>query len=98
RCAMLHASRPVHLSWLWLVAGTLLLPFMAWQAVIPLAAWLAPPLLMRFARTQRAVIGLSVGVLVSCLAQMVAWRNDFFGGPANLATYSINLVVGVLFS
>src|SRR5262245_8754640 len=85
-------------SWLWLAGGALLLPLMAWQTVVPLAAWLAPVLLMRFARTQRAASGLLMIVLVSCLAQMVAWRNDFFGGPANLATYSINLIVGVLFS
>ncbi|MEZ4737665.1 MAG: nitrilase-related carbon-nitrogen hydrolase, partial [Caldilineaceae bacterium] len=95
---MFH-PRPIdHRSWFWLVGGALLLPFMAWQTVIPLAAWLAPVLLMRFARTQRVAIGLALVVLVSCVAQMYAWRNNFFGGPANVMTYSLNVVIGVLFS
>ncbi len=38
-------------SWLWLLLGFLLLPFTAWQTVIPLAAWLAPVFLLRFVRT-----------------------------------------------
>jgi apolipoprotein N-acyltransferase len=42
-----------HLAWLWLVVGALLLPFAAWQTVIPLAAWLAPVFLLRFSRTSR---------------------------------------------
>ena len=36
---------------LWLLIGFLFLPFTAWQTVIPLAAWLAPVFLLRFART-----------------------------------------------
>jgi apolipoprotein N-acyltransferase len=39
------------LAWLWLLIGFLLLPFTAWQTVIPLAAWLAPVFLLRFERT-----------------------------------------------
>jgi apolipoprotein N-acyltransferase len=39
------------LAWLWLLIGFLLLPFTAWQNVIPLAAWLAPVFLLRFERT-----------------------------------------------
>jgi apolipoprotein N-acyltransferase len=41
------------LSWLWLLIGFLLLPFTMIQTVIPLAAWLAPVFLLRFARTAR---------------------------------------------
>ena len=95
---MFHPPQLDRRAWFWLVGGALLLPFTAWQTVIPLAAWLAPVLLMRFARTQRAAIGLALVVLVNCVAQMVAWRNDFFGGPANVMTYSLNVVIGVLFS
>jgi apolipoprotein N-acyltransferase len=40
-----------HLAWLWLAIGTLFLSFAAWQTVIPIAAWLAPLFLLRFART-----------------------------------------------
>lgn len=48
RLNSIHADS---LAWLWLLIGFLLLPFTAWQTVIPLAAWLAPVLLLRFART-----------------------------------------------
>jgi apolipoprotein N-acyltransferase len=40
-----------HLAWLWLLVGFMLLPFTFWQTVIPLAAWLAPVFLLRFAHT-----------------------------------------------
>jgi apolipoprotein N-acyltransferase len=39
------------LAWLWLVIGFVLLPFAAYQAVVPLAAWIAPVFLLRFVRT-----------------------------------------------
>ena len=39
------------LPWLWLVIGFVLLPFAAYQAVVPLAAWIAPVFLLRFVRT-----------------------------------------------
>jgi len=42
-----------HVAWLWLLAGAILLPFAAWQTVVPLASWLAPIFLLRFARTSR---------------------------------------------
>jgi apolipoprotein N-acyltransferase len=38
---------------LWLLIGFLLLPFTMIQTVLPLAAWLAPVFLLRFARTAR---------------------------------------------
>jgi apolipoprotein N-acyltransferase len=41
------------LAWFWLVIGALILPFAAWQTVIPLAAWLAPIFLLHFSRTSR---------------------------------------------
>jgi len=85
------------LSWLWLAIGTALLAFTGWQTVIPLAAWLAPIFIMRFARTQRAFVALPVILVASCVATFVAWRNDFFG-PPTLMTYLFIIIVGVLFS
>jgi apolipoprotein N-acyltransferase len=41
------------LSWIWLLCGAVLLPFTAWQTVIPAAAWLAPIFLLRFTRISR---------------------------------------------
>jgi apolipoprotein N-acyltransferase len=40
-----------HQAWVWLLVGFMLLPFTAWQTVIPLAAWLAPVFILRFERT-----------------------------------------------
>jgi apolipoprotein N-acyltransferase len=84
-------------SWLWLVIGAALLPFTGWQTVIPLAAWLAPIFLLRFARTQRLIVALSILPIASCVATFVAWRNDFFG-PPNLTVYIFVIVAGVLSS
>jgi apolipoprotein N-acyltransferase len=85
-----------HWFWLWLVVGAALLPLTGWQAVIPLAAWLAPIFIVRFARTQRISVAILIVPITSCLATIVAWRNDFFGPPSPV-TY-IFIIVGVLFS
>jgi hypothetical protein len=45
-------TRTDRLSWLWLLVGSLFLPFAAYQSVIPLAAWLAPVFLLRFVRAR----------------------------------------------
>jgi apolipoprotein N-acyltransferase len=42
------------ISWLWFAVGAALSPFTILQTTIPLAAWLAPVLLLRFSRTVRA--------------------------------------------
>lgn len=74
-------SRPTNrYSWLWLALGAVLLPFSLFQTVIPLAAWLAPVFLLRFARTQRAVIALPLLGLTGYLAALVALRS-FFPAP-----------------
>ena len=67
------------LSWLWLAVGLALLPFSTVHAELPLAAWLAPIVILRFARTQSMRLGLPVVVLVSGAALAFAWR-DFFPG------------------
>lgn len=64
-------------AWIPLLIGALLLPFAQLQTTVPLAAWLAPVLLLRFARTARARMWLPVLVLVTCLAQTVALRGIF---------------------
>jgi apolipoprotein N-acyltransferase len=59
------------MSWLWLALGAALLPFTLMQTTIPLAAWLAPLLLLRFSRTVRArwaVPGLAVAGALSTYA------------------------------
>lgn len=60
------------MSWPWLVLGAALLPFTTFQWVIPAAAWLAPILLLRFARTQRARVALPVLAVVGYGATLVA--------------------------
>jgi len=62
------------LSWLWLLIGAALLPFTQLQTVLPLAAWLAPVFLLRFARTQRAWLALPVLGLAQYVATVIALR------------------------
>ena len=64
-------------SWVWLGLGAALLPFTIFQTVVPIAAWLAPIFLLRFARTQRARVALPVLVLVGYGATAVALRGFF---------------------
>ena len=79
-----HAGRAVdRLSWLWLAIGAILLPFTAWQTVLPLAAWLAPVVLMRFVRAQRAAVGLPVVAIVSSAAVVISFRNELVPAPAH---------------
>jgi apolipoprotein N-acyltransferase len=62
-------------AWLWLLIGAALLPFAQFQTVLPLAAWLAPVFLLRFARTQRLWIAILGLVLAHYAATVVAMRN-----------------------
>lgn len=58
RPATAEASPPPAASggggWLWLLLGSALLPFTIVQTMIPLAAWLAPIVLLRFSRLTRS--------------------------------------------
>ena len=65
-------------SWIWLLVGTMLLPFANLQTLIPVAAWLAPVFLLRFSRSQRLLIGLPVLAGAMYCALLVGLRNDFF--------------------
>jgi apolipoprotein N-acyltransferase len=83
-------------SWVWLLVGAALLPVTNLQTLVPVAAWLAPVFLLRFVRTQRAVVGLPVVALVTCLAMLVALRNGFFpvGGGVGFALFIAALGLG----
>src|SRR5262245_14208539 len=61
-------------SWLWLLIGAALLPFVTIQTEMPLAAWLAPVFLIRFARTRRASVGLPAVALACVGALTIACR------------------------
>jgi apolipoprotein N-acyltransferase len=90
-----RSDRPAdRLAWLWLAFGLALLPFSTVHAELPLAAWLAPIFVLRFARTQRMRIGLPVVVLVSGAALAFAWR-DMFPFPIGSI---IGLTYGLAFS
>ncbi len=65
------------LTWLWLAIGALLLPWTQFQTIVPLAAWIAPILLLRFLRTQRTRIALPGLALIHYLAAVVALRGVF---------------------
>ncbi len=87
-------SQSDRLSWLWLVIGIALLPFSTVHAELPIAAWLAPIFVLRFARTQRMRVGIPVVVVVSAAALAFAWR-DMFAFPIGSL---IGLTYGLAFS
>jgi len=87
---MTHPAR----SWLCLAIGLALMPFSTVHAEVPLAAWLAPIFVMRFARTQSIRLGIPIVVLVSGVALALAWR-DFFPSPAGLI---VGFAYGLAFS
>jgi apolipoprotein N-acyltransferase len=77
------------LAWLWLLIGFSLLPFTAWQSVIPLAAWLAPIFLLRFARTcGRGRTALPLVFLAYLAGSVIANR----GMPFNLFGFLGNVL------
>jgi len=63
--------QPPASSYLWLAIAAVFLLFSNGRWVIPLAAWLFGPLMMRFLRTQRPVRGLSLGVITFVLAGLI---------------------------
>jgi len=77
------------LAWLWLLIGFILLPFMTWQTVIPLAAWFAPVFLLRFARTSRRTsLALPFIFIAYVAANLIAGR----GLPFNLLGFIGNVL------
>jgi apolipoprotein N-acyltransferase len=94
---------PSHrLAWLWLLVGFALLPFTFWQNVIPLAAWLAPVFVLRFARTSgRPRLVLPLIFLVYAVSIWISLRGTEQGLP--LFEYVAGLLVlpvskGLLFA
>jgi len=68
------------LSYLWLLIGAGLLVFSNGRWIIPLAAWLAPVFLMRFARTQPAVKGLGLLLVTNVGIYLISWQGMIPGG------------------
>jgi apolipoprotein N-acyltransferase len=77
------------LTWLWLLIGVQLLPFTAYQCVVPLAAWIAPVFLLRFERT--SVRG-RLALFLIFAAYAAAVLIDMRGGSSR----GIDLVVGLI--
>ena len=76
----LRGLRAGRLIWLWLLVGFVLLPFTIVQTMIPLAAWLAPILLLRFARTaRRASVALPLIFLAQAIGNWIALRGSEVG-------------------
>jgi apolipoprotein N-acyltransferase len=61
-------------AFLWLIVGAGLLLFSNGRWAIPLATWLAPIFLIRFARTQPALKGLGLLLIASVLANLFFWQ------------------------
>ena len=73
----------------------MLLPFGQFQTILPLAAWLAPVFLLRFSRSQRALIALPVLAVVHYLATLFSMRGGLIPGDM-LALYALGGALGVL--
>ena len=73
-----------------------MLPFATLQTLVPIVAWVAPVLLLRFTRTQRPAVSLPVLVVVMSLGSLVALRGGFFpiGGGLDYALLVAGLGVG----
>ncbi|MFY9894247.1 MAG: hypothetical protein WAK63_08945 [Xanthobacteraceae bacterium] len=67
--------RESSLTWLWLLVGFALLPFTMVQTMLPLAAWLAPVFLLRFARiARRTWLALTLIFLAQAISKLIAIR------------------------
>jgi apolipoprotein N-acyltransferase len=82
-------------SWLWLMIGATLIAFASLQPSLPLAAWLAPVFLLRFVRTRRARVGLSLVALAQCVALGINW---YFGMAPNAILAIPGVIVGLLYT
>ncbi len=65
--------------WLWLAVASVLLLFANGRNAVPLAAWLAPVLLLRFVRKQRLIIALPVASVIGALAIRFQFRGALVG-------------------
>jgi apolipoprotein N-acyltransferase len=83
------------LSWLWFIIGAALIAFASLQPSLPLAAWLAPVFLLRFVRTRRARVGLSLIALAQCAALGINW---YIGTTPNAILAISGVIVGLLYT
>lgn len=83
------------LGWLWLIIGAVLIAFASLQPSLPLAAWLAPVFLLRFVRTRRALVGLSLIALTQCVALGINW---YFGTAPSVFLAISGVIVGLLYT
>ena len=83
------------LAWLWLIIGATLIAFASLQPSLPLAAWLAPVFLLRFVRTRRARVGLSLVALAQCVALGINW---YFGTAPTAFLAISGVIVGLLYT
>jgi apolipoprotein N-acyltransferase len=67
-------------AYLWLFVGFGLLLFSNGRWIIPLATWLAPIFLIRFARTQPTLKGLGLLLVANVLANLFFWQGIILGG------------------
>lgn len=71
----LPAAKAGRLTWLWLLLGFVFLPFTIVQTMLPLAAWLAPLFLLRFARTvRRGSLAMLLIFLAHAIGNWIALR------------------------
>ncbi|HEX8488872.1 MAG TPA: nitrilase-related carbon-nitrogen hydrolase, partial [Propionibacteriaceae bacterium] len=82
-------------SWWCLLLAALLLPFANLQTLVPVVAWIAPVLLLRFTRSQRLRVSLPALVLVLALTSLVAIRGGFFPVEGSLGTALLVAGIGV---
>jgi apolipoprotein N-acyltransferase len=82
-------------SWWWVLAGAVLLTFTQFQTIVPVAAWVAPALIMRFTRVQRPRVGLPTVAVVGYVTVLVALRGGVvpFGNPLLYALPGIAMVL-----
>jgi apolipoprotein N-acyltransferase len=90
-----ESTSPGLSSWMWLLAGAVMLPFIQFQTVIPLTAWVAPILIMRFTRTQRGWVGLPVLAVVGYVTTLIAMRGGVIpaGNPYLFALPGLALAI-----
>jgi apolipoprotein N-acyltransferase len=83
------------LAWAWLLVGFALLPFTIVQTMLPLAAWLAPVFLLRFARRARhASLAFPLLFLAHAAAYWIALRG---GGSGNIYVDLIGVSIFAVF-
>jgi apolipoprotein N-acyltransferase len=74
--------QPPASSYLWLASAAVFLLFSNGRWVIPLAAWLFSPMMMRFLREQRPLRGLALGAITYVLAGLItnSGTREIFSG------------------